>query len=105
VDLKEGTLAGVLAGVAATLVLSGLREAWMRIGMVFETTPMNTVECIEEVGLLEGYSPEGEQAGCRSPASTERPGPSAHPRCCCPRWTTRCSGPRGGLRTGCSVDA
>ena len=54
VDLKERALAGVLGGVAATLFLSGLREAWTRIGLVFETAPMQVVECIEEVGLLEG---------------------------------------------------
>ncbi len=56
-DLKERALAGVLGGVAATLILSGLREAWTRIGLVFETVPMQVVECMEEVGLLEGWSP------------------------------------------------
>jgi hypothetical protein len=57
VDLKERALAGVLGGVAATLVLSGLREAWTRVGLVFETAPMQVVERMEEVGLLEGWSP------------------------------------------------
>jgi hypothetical protein len=57
VDLKERALAGVLGGVAATLILSGLREAWTRIGLVFETAPMQVVERMEEAGLLEGWSP------------------------------------------------
>ena len=50
-------MAGVLGGVAATLVLSGLREAWSRIGLVFETAPMQVVERMEELGLLEEWSP------------------------------------------------
>ena len=132
-DLKERALAGVLGGVAATLVLSGLREAWTRVGLVFETAPMQVVERMEVAygmgtGTAFGFlrrergGPTEEAAvgaalgllawdvgwassGCRLPVSTERPRPSAHPRCCCPRWTTRCSGPRGGLRTGCSVNA
>ena len=53
-DLKETTLAGVLGRVAATLILSGLYEAWTRVGLVFQTAPMQVVERMEEVGLLEG---------------------------------------------------
>jgi len=56
-DLKERALAGVIGGVAATLVLSGLREAWTRLGLVFETAPQQVVDRMEEVGLLEGWSP------------------------------------------------
>ncbi len=56
-DLKERARAGALGGVAATLVLSGLREAWTRVGLVFETAPMQVVERMEEVGLVEGWSP------------------------------------------------
>jgi hypothetical protein len=40
VDVKERALAGALGGVAATLILSGVREAWTRVGLVFETAPM-----------------------------------------------------------------
>jgi hypothetical protein len=58
VDLKERALAGVLGGVAATLVLSGLREAWTRFGLVFETAPMQVVDRMQEVGLVEGSSHE-----------------------------------------------
>jgi hypothetical protein len=57
VGLKERALAGVFGGVAATLVLSGMREAWSRIGFVFDTAPMQVVDRMEEVGLLEGWSP------------------------------------------------
>jgi hypothetical protein len=44
--------------MAATLILSGLREAWARLGLVFETAPMQVVDRMEEVGLLEGWSPQ-----------------------------------------------
>jgi hypothetical protein len=56
-DLKDRALAGGLGGIAATLVLSGVREALSRMGLVFETAPMQVVERMEEVGLLEGSSP------------------------------------------------
>jgi hypothetical protein len=59
VDLKERALAGVLGGVAATLVLSGLRETWTRLGLVFETAPMQVVDRMEEVGLVGDLSPMG----------------------------------------------
>jgi hypothetical protein len=36
-DLKERARAGALGGVVATLVLSALREALTRVGLVFET--------------------------------------------------------------------
>ncbi len=58
-DLKERALAGVLGGVAATLVLSGLRETWTRLGLVFETAPMQVVDRMEEVGLVGDLSPMG----------------------------------------------
>ena len=56
-DLRQRARAGALGGVAATLALSGLREAWTRVGLVFETAPMQVVDRMEEVGLLEGWSP------------------------------------------------
>jgi phage shock protein PspC (stress-responsive transcriptional regulator) len=55
--LKERALAGVLGGAAATFVLSVLREVLTRIGLVFETAPQQVVERMEEVGLVEGWSP------------------------------------------------
>jgi hypothetical protein len=58
-NLKEMAMAGVLGGVAATLVLSGLREAFTRFGLVFETAPMQVVDRVEELGLVEDLSPEG----------------------------------------------
>ena len=56
-DLRKRVLAGGLGGIAATLVLSGMREALSRMGLVFETAPMQVVERMDEVGLLEGSSP------------------------------------------------
>ena len=57
-DPKQRALAGGLGGIAATLVLTGLREALTRTGIVFETAPMQVVERMGELGLLEGHLPE-----------------------------------------------
>jgi hypothetical protein len=56
-DVKERILAGALGGGVGTLVLSGLREAWSRMGLVFETAPMQVVDRAKELGLVEGWSP------------------------------------------------
>ena len=58
-DAKERASRGALAGLGATVVLSGLREAWARIGLVFETAPMQVVDRMEEVGLVGDLSPRG----------------------------------------------
>ena len=50
-------LAGALSGTVGTLVLSGLREALCRMGLVFETAPMQVVDRAEELGLVEDWSP------------------------------------------------
>jgi hypothetical protein len=55
--VKERALAGALGGAVGTLVLSGLREALSRMGLVFETAPMQVVDRAEELGLVEGWSP------------------------------------------------
>lgn len=51
-------MAGVFGGISATLILSGLREAWTRFGLVFETAPMQVVDLMQEVGLVQGSSHE-----------------------------------------------
>lgn len=56
-DVRRRALAGALGGAGATLVLSGLREAWSRVGLVFETAPMQVVDRVEEVFTQEGFSP------------------------------------------------
>lgn len=56
---KERALAGALSGLGGTLVLSGLREAWARIGLVFKTAPMQVVDRLEELGLVGDLSPGG----------------------------------------------
>ncbi|HJQ29071.1 MAG TPA: hypothetical protein VJ827_07000 [Rubrobacter sp.] len=56
---RKRALAGALSGLGGTLVLSGLREAWARIGLVFETAPMQVVDRVEELGLLGDLSPLG----------------------------------------------
>ena len=50
-------MTGTLGGLGATLVLSGLREVWARVGLVFETAPMQVVYRIEELGLVGELSP------------------------------------------------
>jgi hypothetical protein len=57
-DVRERALAGALGGAVGTLVLSGLREAFSRMGLVFETAPMQVVDRAEELGLVEGWSPK-----------------------------------------------
>lgn len=37
--------------------MSGLREAWSRLGLVFETTPMQVVKRLEELGFIEDWAP------------------------------------------------
>ena len=56
---KERALSGAFSGLGATLVLSGLREAWARVGLVFETAPMQVVDRAEELGLVKVSSPGG----------------------------------------------
>jgi hypothetical protein len=59
VGAKERALVGAIGGLGATLVLSGLREAWSKIGLVFETAPMQVVERAEELELVGDLSPWG----------------------------------------------
>jgi hypothetical protein len=59
VDAKGRALTGALGGLGGTLVLSGLREALNKVGLVFETAPMQVVERAEEVGLVGDLSPAG----------------------------------------------
>ena len=58
-DAKERASRGALAGLGATVVLTGLREAWAKTGLVFETAPMQVVDRMEEVGLVGDLSPTG----------------------------------------------
>jgi hypothetical protein len=55
--VKERALAGAIGGFAGTFVLSGLRKALTRMGLVFETAPMQVVDRAEELGLMEDWSP------------------------------------------------
>jgi len=48
---------GALGGLGATLVLTGLRKAWARVGLVFETAPMQVVDRVEELGFVVDLSP------------------------------------------------
>ncbi len=61
-NLRERALAGAIGGAAGTLVLSGLREAWSRIGVVFDTAPIQVVDRLEELASAEGFSPGAHRA-------------------------------------------
>ncbi|MDP8949233.1 MAG: hypothetical protein M3N00_03165, partial [Actinomycetota bacterium] len=61
-DTKERILAGTLSGAGGTLVLSGLREALSRIGLVHETAPMQVVDRAEELGLVGDLLPGSRRA-------------------------------------------
>jgi hypothetical protein len=58
-NAKWRALMGAIGGLGATLVLSGLREAWAKVGLVFETAPMQVVDRVEELGLVGELSPLG----------------------------------------------
>ena len=56
-DVRGRALAGALGGAGATVVLSGLREVWKRVGLVFDTAPTQVVGRAEEVFTEDGFSP------------------------------------------------
>ena len=56
-DVKGRAIRGALGGLGATLVLSGLREAWAKMGLVFETAPMQVVERVEKLSFVGELSP------------------------------------------------
>lgn len=53
---RRGTY-GALSGLLATVALSGLRGALTRAGLVQKTAPEQVVDRLDELGLLEGWSP------------------------------------------------
>ena len=59
VGAKDGAVTGAVGGLGATVVLSGLREVLTRMGLVFDTAPMQVVDRAEEVGLVGDLSPAG----------------------------------------------
>ena len=61
-DARGRILAGMLGGAGATLALSGLRESWKRVGLVFDTAPTQVVDRVEEVFTQEGFSPGARRA-------------------------------------------
>ena len=56
---KDRAVTGAIGGLGATVVLSGLREAMSRVGLVFDTAPMQVVDRAEEVDLVGNLSPVG----------------------------------------------
>ena len=56
-DAKRRAVTGALGGLGATLVLTGLRQAWAKMGLVFETAPMQVVDRVEELGIVGDLSP------------------------------------------------
>lgn len=50
-------LSGAVGGVGGTVVLTALRKGLALAGLVQKTAPEQVVERLEELGLLEGWSP------------------------------------------------
>ncbi len=59
---KKRVLYGALGGFGGTLALSGLREGFARAGLVQKTAPEQVVARLEELGLVDDWSPEARRA-------------------------------------------
>lgn len=53
---------GALSGAGGTLVLTGFRKVLSAFGVVGTTAPEQVVERLEELGALDGWSPEARRA-------------------------------------------
>jgi hypothetical protein len=53
---------GALGGLVGTLVLSGFREVLAAVDLVGVTAPQQVTAKLEEIGLLDDWSPEARQA-------------------------------------------
>lgn len=56
-NLTRRAAYGALGGVGGTLVLSGLRQVLARAELVQKTAPEQVVDRLEELGLVEDWSP------------------------------------------------
>ncbi len=56
-NLTRRAAYGALGGVGGTFALSGLRKALARVGLVEKTAPEQVVERLEELGLVDDWSP------------------------------------------------
>jgi hypothetical protein len=56
-NLMRRAAYGALGGVGGTIALSGLRKALARAGLVQETAPEQVVERLEELDLVDDWSP------------------------------------------------
>ncbi len=61
-DLKERTVVGAVSGLAGTFVLTGLRRTLDKAGIMDTSAPEQVVRRIEELGLLESWSPKARHA-------------------------------------------
>ena len=57
-DTAHRAFYGALGGLGGTLVLTGFRKALAGIGAVGTTAPEQVIARLEELGLLDGWSPE-----------------------------------------------
>jgi hypothetical protein len=60
--LEREALAGAVSGFAGTFVLTGLRRNLDKVGIIDTSAPEQVVRRIEELGLLESWSPKAWQA-------------------------------------------
>ena len=57
-DLWQRAFYGALGGAGGTLVLTGFRKAMAALGLVGTSAPEQVVERLEELGLVDEWSPE-----------------------------------------------
>lgn len=57
-DLVRRAFYGALSGLGGTLVLTGFRKVLAALGLVETTAPEQVVGRLEDLGLLDGWSPE-----------------------------------------------
>ncbi len=57
-SLARRAIYGALGGLGGTVVMTGFREVLAKVDLVGTTAPEQVVERLEELGLLDGWSPE-----------------------------------------------
>ena len=61
-ELRRRALYGALGGLGGTIALTGLRKGLARAGLVQKTAPEQVVDRLEELGLVDDWSPEARRA-------------------------------------------
>ena len=60
--LRRRALYGAVGGLGGTVALTGLRKGFARLGLVQKTAPEQVVDRLDELGLIEDWSPGARRA-------------------------------------------